>query len=63
MLSRLGEQRQRTLSVLQAGQENNLREYRLQHPFLGSLHFYDWFRTLAAHDARHTKQLRDVLKT
>jgi hypothetical protein len=55
MLSRLAEQRARTLSVLQAGRDSNLRKYRLQHPFLGSLHFYDWFRTLAAHDVRHAK--------
>ena len=60
MLSRLSEQRQRTLSVLEAGRETNLRKYRVQHPFLGSLHYYDWFRTLAAHDLRHAKQLREV---
>ena len=29
---------------------------------LGSLHYYDWFRTLAAHDVRHTKQLRKVIR-
>jgi hypothetical protein len=62
MLSRLAEQRQRTLSVLEGGRETNLRKYRVQHPFLGSLHYYDWFRTLAAHDTRHTKQLREVMK-
>jgi hypothetical protein len=62
MLSRLAEQRQSTLSVLEGGSDTNLRKYRVQHPLLGSLHYYDWFRTLAQHDARHTKQLRDVLK-
>jgi hypothetical protein len=62
MLARLAEQRQRTVAVLEAGREKNLRRYRVQHPFLGSLHYYSWFRTLAAHDERHTKQLRDVLK-
>lgn len=62
MLSRLAEQRARTLSVLEAGRELNLRRYRLQHPFLGSLHYYDWFRTLAAHDVRHAKQLGEVMK-
>ena len=61
MLSRLAEQRARTLAVLEASRETNLRKYRLQHPFLGSLHYYDWFRTLAAHDVRHAKQLTDVL--
>jgi DinB family protein len=62
MLSRLAEQRQRTISVLEAGRETNLGKYRVQHPVLGSLHYYDWFRTLAAHDSRHTKQLKDVIK-
>ncbi len=62
MLGRLTEQRERTLSVLEAGRQRNLRKYRVQHPLLGSLHYCDWFRTLAAHDARHTKQLRDVVK-
>ena len=62
MLARLAEQRQRTLSVLEAGRETNLRRYRVQHPVLVSLHYYNWFRTLAAHDERHTKQLRDVMK-
>ena len=46
MLTRLAEQRERTLCVLEAGRESNLRKYRVQHPFLGSLHYYDWFRTL-----------------
>ncbi len=62
MLARLAEQRQRTLAVLEAGREKNLRRYRVQHPVLGSLHYYNWFRTLAAHDERHTKQLREVMK-
>jgi hypothetical protein len=62
MLSRLAQQRQRTLSVLKFGRDSDLRKYRVQHPLLGSLHYYDWFRTLAAHDARHTKQLREIIK-
>ena len=62
MLARLAEQRQRTLAVLEAGREKDLHKYRVQHPALGSLHYYNWFRTLAAHDERHTKQLRDVMK-
>ena len=56
MLERLAEQRRRTLAVLESGQDRDLRKYRVQHPVLGSLHYYNWFRTLAEHDARHTKQ-------
>jgi len=62
MLARLADQRQRTLAVLESGQGKDLRAYRVQHPVLGSLHYYNWFRTLAAHDERHTKQLREVMK-
>jgi hypothetical protein len=60
MLSRLADQRARTISLLEAGRDRNLRRYRLRHPFLGSLHYYDWFRTLAAHDLRHAKQLNEI---
>jgi len=62
MLARLAEQRQRTLAVLESGRGKNLRRYHMQHPVLGSLHYFNWFRTLAAHDERHTKQLREVMK-
>ena len=62
MLSRLAEHRLRTLSVLEAGRDTSYRNYRIQHPFLGSLHYYDWFRTLAAHDVRHAKQLREIVR-
>jgi hypothetical protein len=62
MLTRLAEQRQRTLCVLEAGRESDLRKYRVQHPFLGSVHYYDWFRTLAAHDTRHAKQLKEIIR-
>jgi hypothetical protein len=62
MLSRLAEQRARTTAVLESGRDDDLGKYRLQHPFLGSLNYYDWFRTLASHDARHTKQLRESIR-
>jgi len=62
MLSRLADQRLRTIAVLESGRESNFRKYRIQHPFLGSLHYYDWFRTLAAHDARHWNQLWEIIK-
>jgi hypothetical protein len=60
MLYRLADQRKRTITVLEADRQTDFRAYRVQHPLLGSLHYYDWFRTLAAHDVRHAKQLRDV---
>jgi hypothetical protein len=62
MLARLAERRRRTLSVLESGKDADLRKYRVRHPVLGSMHYYDWFRTLAAHDARHAKQLREIFR-
>ncbi|MBZ5698003.1 MAG: hypothetical protein LAN18_05595 [Acidobacteriia bacterium] len=62
MLSRLTDQHLRTIAVLESDRENNFRKYRIQHPFLGSLHYYDWFRRLAAHDTRHANQLREIVK-
>jgi hypothetical protein len=62
MLSRLADQRLRTIAVLESGRDSNLHKYRFQHPFLGSLHYYDWFRTLAAHDARHAKQVQEIVR-
>ena len=62
MLSRLADQRLHTVTFLEAGRDTNFRKYRIQHPVLGSLHYYDWFRTMAAHEARHAKQLREIVK-
>jgi hypothetical protein len=62
MLARLAEQRSHTIAFLEAGRDTSFRKHRIQHPFLGSLHYYDWFRTLAAHEMRHTKQLREIVK-
>jgi hypothetical protein len=63
MLSRLAEQRRRTMAVLEADRGTDLRRIRVQHPLLGSLHYYDWFRTLGLHDIRHTKQLREIMQS
>jgi hypothetical protein len=62
MLSRLADQRLRTISVLETGRGTDFRKYRIQHPFLGSLNYYDWFRTMAAHEVRHTKQVREIVE-
>jgi len=62
MLSRLAEQRYRTITVLEAGRGSNFHSHRINHPLLGSLHYYDWFRTLANHDLRHEKQLREIIR-
>lgn len=62
MMGRLADLRRRTLAFLEANAGPNLRAYRWRHPFLGSLHFYDWFRVMAHHEVRHTKQIREIVE-
>jgi len=45
------------------GRGGDLSRWRHPHPFFGSLNLYDWFRTLYYHETRHTKQLRDILRS
>jgi uncharacterized damage-inducible protein DinB len=60
MLAALRDARERTLAFLGETQGRNLSEYRWRHPFLGSFHMYDWFQFVAAHEARHEKQMREI---
>jgi uncharacterized damage-inducible protein DinB len=57
MLAELRGVRERTLSFLEETHSRDLRAYVWPHPFLGPLNFYQWFTFVAAHQARHTKQL------
>ena len=52
--------RQFTLQLIEQNRERDLAPYRFPHPFFGSLNMYDWFRMLGHHEARHTKQLREI---
>jgi len=54
--------RNRTLKFIAELGSRDLRPFRRQHPFLGSLDLYDWLRVLAYHEIRHTKQLREIGK-
>jgi len=60
MLERLTAARQRTLALLEQNHSRDLCAYRWPHPHLGSLNFYQWFRMIAHHEVRHTKQIREV---
>jgi uncharacterized damage-inducible protein DinB len=60
MLAALRDVRERTLAFLEETQGRNLSEYRWRHPFLGSFNMYDWFQFVAAHEARHEKQMREI---
>jgi hypothetical protein len=62
-LNRLATAREGTLAFIESTRGQDLSAYRLPHPFLGSLNIYDWFRTIAYHDLRHAKQIREVVET
>jgi hypothetical protein len=59
-LARLTEIRDATLRVLKENEGRELGDYHMKHPFLGQLDFYEWMRTLASHEIRHTKQIREM---
>jgi len=60
MLAALREVRERTLAFLDETKGRNLSEYRWRHPSLGSFDIYEWFQFVAAHEARHEKQMREI---
>ncbi len=60
MLARLRVVRERSLAFLEETRDRSLREYCWQHPAIGMLNTYGWMRFVAAHEARHTKQMREI---
>ena len=62
MLARLRGARASTLAFLKETQGRDLRAYYWPHPFFGPMNFYDWFRLMAHHEARHTKQIREIVE-
>jgi DinB superfamily len=60
MLGALRLTRERVLAFLAETQNRNLSVYRWRHPFLGSLNAYEWFEMIAAHQVRHTKQMKEL---
>jgi len=60
MLARLREVRERSLAFLEEVRNRDLREYYWKHPALGMLNTYGWIRFIAAHEIRHTKQMREI---
>jgi hypothetical protein len=61
MLGELRLTRERTLAFLVETEMRDLSAYRWKHPFLGALNTYEWFEMVAAHEVRHTKQLKDLI--
>jgi len=60
MLAELCSVRERTLAFLEETRYRDLRAYGWRHPFLGRLNFYSWFRFIAAHEIRHSKQMWEI---
>jgi hypothetical protein len=55
--------RNHALALLVASHQKDLSVYRFPHPFMGSLHLYDWFRMLAYHQTRHKQQIQEIAKS
>jgi hypothetical protein len=62
MLGELRAIRERALAFLEETKNRDLSAYRWRHAFLGSLNVYEWFEMIAAHQVRHTKQIRGIGK-
>lgn len=60
MFGELQKARLSTLALIEENKDRDLRVYRWQHPFLGSLNGYQWFVLLGSHQIRHEKQIREI---
>lgn len=60
MLAELRAVRERSLAFLDETKSRDLSAYCWPHPFLGVLNIYEWFEMIAAHQLRHTKQIREI---
>jgi len=60
MLAELRTVRERSMAFLEETRSRNLSEYCWKHPALGTLNTYDWMKFIAAHEVRHTKQMREI---
>lgn len=58
MLGELRAARERSLAFLEETRNRDLSCYCWRHAFLGTLNLYEWFEMIAAHQVRHTKQMR-----
>ena len=60
MLAGLRGIRERTMAFLSETERRDLSAYCWRHPFLGMLNAYEWMEMIAAHQLRHTKQVREI---
>jgi hypothetical protein len=55
--------REITLEFIESTRGTDVGPYRFDHPFLGSLNMYEWFRLVGYHELRHAKQIRELVET
>jgi hypothetical protein len=55
--------REATVAFIESIRGTDVSLYHYEHPFLGSLNMYDWFRTIGYHELRHAKQIRELVET
>ncbi len=60
MLGQLRATRERAVAFLEETRNRDLSCYHWRHVFLGSLNAYEWFEMIAAHQVRHSKQVREI---
>ena len=60
MLGELRLTRARAVQFLEETQNRDLSAYGWRHVFLGRLNIYEWFEMIAAHQVRHTKQMKEI---
>jgi hypothetical protein len=60
MLGELRAARERTLAFMEETKYRDLSAYCWEHAFLGMLNVYEWFEMIAAHEIRHTKQMKEI---
>jgi hypothetical protein len=60
MLAGLRGVRERTLAFISETESRDLSVYCWRHPFLGMLNVYEWMEMIAAHQLRHTKQIKEI---
>lgn len=60
MLAELRAVRERSFAFLEETKRRDLSAYCWPHAFLGMLNLYEWFEMIAAHQVRHTKQMKEI---
>jgi uncharacterized damage-inducible protein DinB len=60
MLADLREARERTMAFIEEKKGEDLRNRYRPHPFIGTLSVQEWLQFIAAHQIRHTKQMREI---